>query len=320
MADTGFETPDGTGGKGVATEGGDPSQDQDQQNPAAVAPAAAAAVAEATSEQQATELKLKLLESQLASLNLSLQAESAARLRAEEERRRERELSHEILRELRGQRGHLESEHDGKTYLDVHDVADRIAPGLQERPERAAPNKPHLFDITKDATARLLSDRSYHAGLEEYRLLYCNTFYLSCGLKRLEETVGASLEAPEDEALIRPILNTLATVEDFFRRRLAYVRVKLRATAKDVGYMDWLQTQLYGVTDAGFSGSSDIDKMEREYFQQYTKQIMVQGAKTAASASTSSSGDKAPRKRWSKRKPDTSSDGSTANSSTGTKQ
>lgn len=255
---------------------------------------------EATAPQvkTSTDAKLALLESQLAALSLSLKAESAARAQLERDRQQERELTHELLRELKGQRGEPDEERDDRVYLNVHDIADRIAPGLQERPERAAPAKPHLFDISKDHTARLLSDRSYHAGLEEYRLLYCNTFYLSCALKALTETVGASLEVPEDEELIRPILNTLDATESFFRRRLAYVRIKLRATNKDAGYMDWLQTQLYGVTDAGFSGSSEIDKLEKQYFKQYTKQVMQQGAKLAAAGTKVGTG----RRRWGKNK------------------
>ena len=172
-------------------------------------------------------------------------------------------------------------------YLDTFEYCDRIAPGFRTHPERGESRRPHLYDLHGEQTFGKLMDDNKTGSAEEYRLLHCATYYLSCALKALEENVGEGLqEETEDYAVLRPIFNSLGECELWFRRRMAFIRAKSKSKNVDPNFVEFLRTQIYGETDTSYLGSSEVDAWEKEFTQAKTKQILVQGAKAAATRRT----------------------------------
>jgi hypothetical protein len=74
-------------------------------------------------------------------------------------------------------------------YLNPLDYLAEIGVGFPITPGRAAPLKPHLFNLYNDRTADTLEARGRKTALEEYRLLYATTFYFTASLRALETTL-----------------------------------------------------------------------------------------------------------------------------------
>ena len=179
------------------------------------------------------------------------------------------------------------SEIDPGPYLDTFDYRDRIGQGFRIYPERGATLRPHLYDLHGEQTYGQLMGDNKTGSAEEYRVLHCTTYYLSCALKALEENVGEGLEeGTEDYAVLRPIFNTLSETELWFRRRLAFIRAKSKSKNVDPVFIEVLRSRIYGETDTTSLGSPDIDTWEQEFLQAKTKQLLAQGAKVAATRRT----------------------------------
>ena len=114
------------------------------------------------------------------------------------------------------------------SYVDFRRYIDTIDPGFEtSHPPPSAPFRPHIFAIENDPTYRQLSVSKFKGALEEYQLLVCHGFFLSCAVAAQVEAIEA-LRADGHEVFaeqFEAILNTLASSEDAIRQRMHYVRL-----------------------------------------------------------------------------------------------
>jgi hypothetical protein len=166
-------------------------------------------------------------------------------------------------------------------YLDPReaDIHIRILPGYTVLPPLGASYfEPQLYDLHGEATHDRLKASNSKNQLEEYKINHCAGFYLSVGLKALEEVFAEGI-SEEFEPIVRPILNTLKGSELWFRKRLAFIRAKEHAESKDSAFIEYLKSELYGEVNAGILGSPDVDNIVRRFQQQKQKQVFIQTAK-----------------------------------------
>jgi hypothetical protein len=114
------------------------------------------------------------------------------------------------------------------SYVDFRRFVDVIAPGFESsQPPPSAPFQPHLFAIESDPTYRQLAVSKFKGALEEYQLLVCHGFFISCAVAAQVEAIEAlrsdGLEDAADQ--FQAILNTLATSEEAIRQRMHYIRL-----------------------------------------------------------------------------------------------
>ena len=113
-------------------------------------------------------------------------------------------------------------------FVDFRRYIETLDPGFEaSHPPPSAPLRPHIFAIENDPTYRQLSISKFKGALEEYQLLVCHGFYISCAVAAQVEVVealradGLEMFAAQFEA----ILNTLASSEDAIRQRIHYIRL-----------------------------------------------------------------------------------------------
>mmetsp|Transcript_29814 Transcript_29814/g.73899 ORF Transcript_29814/g.73899 Transcript_29814/m.73899 type:complete len:335 (-) Transcript_29814:877-1881(-) len=146
------------------------------------------------------------------------------------------------------------------TYLNPRgdDVHQRIEIGFDKLPPHGASHKPHLYDLHGEPTYdRLQAKEGARQQQEEYLLLYCTTFSLSVALKSLNEALGDALsQDTHDSAILKPILNTLGEAENWYRKRLAFIRAKESRGIKDSTLIEYLKSEIYGELNSTSLGSA----------------------------------------------------------------
>ena len=114
------------------------------------------------------------------------------------------------------------------SFVDFRRFIDVIASGFESAlPSATAPARPHLFSLENDQTFRQLSSSKFKGALEEYQLLVCHGFFLSCTVQAQGELVEA-LRADGHEAFAQQAeacLNNTAVVEQAVRQRVHYIRL-----------------------------------------------------------------------------------------------
>mmetsp|Transcript_1441 Transcript_1441/g.2889 ORF Transcript_1441/g.2889 Transcript_1441/m.2889 type:complete len:324 (+) Transcript_1441:1599-2570(+) len=183
--------------------------------------------------------------------------------------------------ELQDHRTDLEVERE--KYLDVHEYAHLIPPGFKVTPGVQETPKPHLFELYGDRCSDKLQLEKKRGSTEEYRVLYCAAFYLASAIVALNtEFVQHIEEEDPSSTLLKKIVETLTETENWFRRRLAFIRVSTLETETDPLFLEFLRAELYGNADTEALGSEDVAQWARRFHDAKGKQTLAQGAKQAA--------------------------------------
>ena len=183
--------------------------------------------------------------------------------------------------ELQDQRTDLEL--DREEYLDVQEYAHLIPPGFKVTPGAQETPKPHLFELYGDRCSDKLQLERKRGSTEEYRVLYCASFYLASAIVALNtEFVQHIAEEDPNTILLKKIVKTITETENWFRRRLAFIRVSTLETETDPLFLEFLRSELYGNADTEALGSEDVAQWARRFQDAKGKQTLAQGAKQGA--------------------------------------
>ena len=113
-------------------------------------------------------------------------------------------------------------------FVDFRRYIDALDSGFESsHPPPSAPFRPHIFSIENDPTYRQLSISKFKGALEEYQLLVCHGFFISCAVAAQVEAVEALRSNGHEDfaAQFEAILNTMASSEDAIRQRIHYIRL-----------------------------------------------------------------------------------------------
>ena len=134
------------------------------------------------------------------------------------------------------------------SFVDHRRYVDVLAPGFESTcPPPPAPLRPHLFSIENDPTFRTLSASKFKGALEEYQLLVCHAYFLSCTVAAQTEAVAAARAAGQQD-LAQPFedcLNSLAAIEQALRQCLHYIRLSKgqpKLTQSDQLFAEYLRS------------------------------------------------------------------------------
>ena len=110
--------------------------------------------------------------------------------------------------------------------MDYRRYVDVLAPGFEFTcPPPSAPLRPHLFTIENHPTFKTLSASKFKGALEEYQLLVCHGYILSCTVAA-QTKADATARASGQHNLVQPFeecLNSLSAVEQAIRQRIHYI-------------------------------------------------------------------------------------------------
>lgn len=181
---------------------------------------------------------------------------------------------------------------DARPYLNPLEFLAEIGPGFSVTPGRAAPHKPHLFDLYNDRTADTLADKGRKTALEEYKLLYSTTFYYTAALRALEEALGPSMAAGTESAtILEPILNTFRECQNWYLKRLDFIRLTNSGEKDFEGpFIEYCRHRIYGLAHTDGTGSHELREWEQHYLEAKGRAVTAATAKAAAIAATKSSG------------------------------
>jgi hypothetical protein len=119
--------------------------------------------------------------------------------------------------------------------------------------------------------------------LEEVKILICFLLYLSVAIKALEEKLVLDPGSSDEEEL-RPVFNTLHEVESWFRKRLAFIRIKADSGNTDPNWIEFVRSKIYGQSNSANLGSALVTQFQEEYETSKQKQVHFASAKEAAKA------------------------------------
>jgi hypothetical protein len=126
--------------------------------------------------------------------------------------------------------------------------------------------------------------------LDEYLVIVCHGYFLSCAVAALDATTQALEEAPTRSAELLPLLQqirrTLQAVEEAFRTRIHAVRV---ARSEDVSvedriFQDIARQHFFRPSDYDL-GSTEYADLQRLYRDKKLEKTLEQAAKAAAGKS-----------------------------------
>ena len=111
-------------------------------------------------------------------------------------------------------------------YFSHEGWADFIEPGLNTRPPVNLGDEPQLFSLDNDPVDRELTATKHRSAQDEYRHLYCYTYYRALANASLAEEIEALYEEGVPRAAkLEPLLNTLRACEEADRKRITYIRL-----------------------------------------------------------------------------------------------
>ena len=176
---------------------------------------------------------------------------------------------------------------DWENYLHCGEYSARIAPGISVHPPSNETERPHLFDLHVDKTFSALQATGKHkAALEEYKILYCMTYYLSCSNQALKECIEVENQenAGNHELLsgLLPLFNTFGSIEGWFRKRLGFIRAQHTLDCGDAAFIEFLRGEIYEEANAAALGSQDIAAIAQRYSSAQGKANLQQAAKLSA--------------------------------------
>jgi len=168
-----------------------------------------------------------------------------------------------------------------KEYVSLINTGFKMTPGVQETP------KPHLFSLYGDQCYDKLVASNKKASAEEYTILHCATYYLSVAIAALNTEFVDSIEDASEpgSVLLRQIVKTLEECENWYRRRLAFVRIINNEAESDPQFAEFLRSEIYGQASAETLGSDDITVFARRFNEAKGRSTLAQGAKQAAQKS-----------------------------------
>jgi len=170
---------------------------------------------------------------------------------------------------------------DLENFVNCAEFKDRIAPGLDVHPPVTSSVRPQLFDLHQDKTfAAITSSGKHKVALEEYKILYCMLYFLSCANQALREFILESV--PEDQqVLLAPLVNTYALIEEWNRKRLAFIRAN-HILDGDAAFVEYLRGKIYDDANASALGSKELAEIASQYSAAKGKASLYQAAKTSA--------------------------------------
>eukprot|EP00959_Pyramimonas_sp_CCMP1952_P266301 5567580-Pyramimonas_sp.AAC.1 len=153
-----------------------------------------------------------------------------------------------------------------------------MTPGVQET------FKPHLFSLYGDQCYDKLVASGKKASAEEYTILHCSTYYLSVAIAAFTSEFIENLDDQSDPGgiLLKKIAKTLEECENWYRRRLAFVRIINGETENDPQFAEFLRSEIYGQANVEALGSDDITVWARRFNDAKGRSTLAQGAKQAA--------------------------------------
>ena len=151
-------------------------------------------------------------------------------------------------------------------------------------PSPSAPLRPHLFTLENDHTFRQLSSSKFKGALEEYQLLVCYGFFLSCTVQA-ENELAEALRAHGHEDFARQAetcLNSAAAVEQAVRQRVHYIRLakgQSKLSPSDQMFAEHLRTAFQpSTTHLGCPNTAAL----HEYFKSKELECSLAAAAKAA--------------------------------------
>lgn len=200
----------------------------------------------------------------------------------EENQRLNRELQVKNYTEGNFSREKIDLEADRENFIDCSTVQDRIAPGIAVKPPPEVTVKPHLFPTEGDPTRQKIEQGGKAKGqLHEYILLLCMIYYLSCANQYLREFIRDNVPTDQQFFLV-PLLNTYVKVEEWFRKRLAFIRAQYILTG-DAAFQEYLRYTIYDEANATALGSEELAGIATRYHEAQGKANLQQAAKLSAS-------------------------------------
>jgi hypothetical protein len=152
-----------------------------------------------------------------------------------------------------------------------------------------------LFDLHNEPTyARMVAKGNLRAALDEYLVLYCALFYLSCCNLAFKELVYDNLE-PEQQELIAPLLNSYTLVEEWLRKRLALIRIIHNPDLNPQGgpeFCDFMRGEIYQKSDVSALGSTELAAMAERFSVAKGKATLAVAAKRTAESKFPRTGPK----------------------------
>ena len=178
------------------------------------------------------------------------------------------------------------------SFVDFRRFTDVIASGFESTlPSPSAPLRPHLFTLENDHTFRQLSSSKFKGALEEYQLLVCYGFFLSCTVQAQNELAEA-LRAHGHEDFARQAetcLNSAAAVEQAVRQRVHYIRLakgQAKLSPSDQMFAEHLRTAFQpSTTHLGCPNTAAL----HEYFKSKELECSLAAAAKAAAGKKYSS-------------------------------
>jgi hypothetical protein len=171
---------------------------------------------------------------------------------------------------------------DAGNFLNCNDYKDRIAAGLDVFPPVTSSVRPQLFDLHQDKTfAAITSSGKHKAALEEYKILYCMLFFLSCANQAFKEFILEQVPL-DQQVLLAPLLNTYSLIEEWNRKRLAFIRAN-HILDGDAAFVEYLRGKIYEEANASSLGSKELAAIAAQYTAAKGKANLYQAAKTSAS-------------------------------------
>ena len=171
--------------------------------------------------------------------------------------------------------------YDWENYLRCANFHDNIAPGTLVHPPANETNKPHLFSLHADQTVAALTNTGKHkAAIEEYRILYCMIYFHSCANVAFREFIQEQVPT-EQQGLLSPLLNTYALIEEWLRKRLAYIRAN-HILGGNADFLEFLRNEIYQDTNASALGSEELAKIASKYQVQLGKAKLKQACNNDA--------------------------------------
>jgi hypothetical protein len=83
---------------------------------------------------------------------------------------------------------------------------------------------------------------------------------------------------------LRPVFNTLHKAESWFRKRLAFIRIKADSGNTDPNWIELVRSKIYGQSNSANLGSALVTQFQQEYETPKQQQVHFASAKEAAKA------------------------------------
>jgi len=105
-------------------------------------------------------------------------------------------------------------------------------------------------------------------------------YFLSCANQALREFILEQVPL-DQQVLLAPLLNTYSLIEEWNRKRLAFIRAN-HILDGDAAFVEYLRSEIYQEANASALGSKELAEIADRYSAAKGKANLYQAAKTSA--------------------------------------